>query len=64
MIASPEPAAPPLRSSREAGAESPQAVPTVEVSAILGTGREAVILHKGKRYRLRVTANDKLILTK
>ncbi|MBN8943847.1 MAG: hemin uptake protein HemP [Rhizobiales bacterium] len=40
------------------------AVPTVELTAILGTGREAVILHKGERYRLRVTANDKLILTK
>ncbi len=39
-------------------------VPVVEVGAILGTGREAVILHKGERYRLRVTANDKLILTK
>ncbi len=39
-------------------------VPIVEVGSILGTGREAVILHKGERYRLRVTANDKLILTK
>lgn len=39
-------------------------VPVVEVGAILGSGREAVILHKGERYRLRVTANDKLILTK
>lgn len=43
---------------------SPDAIPTVELTAILGTGREAVILHKGERYRLRVTANDKLILTK
>jgi hemin uptake protein HemP len=39
-------------------------VPVVEVGSILGAGREAVILHKGERYRLRVTANDKLILTK
>jgi hemin uptake protein HemP len=39
-------------------------IPTVELSAIMGTGREAVILHNGERYRLRVTANDKLILTK
>ncbi|QCI67882.1 hemin uptake protein HemP [Phreatobacter stygius] len=43
---------------------SSDAIPTVELTAILGTGREAVILHKGERYRLRVTANDKLILTK
>ncbi len=53
-----------MRSSREAGVETPPTVPTVEVTAILGAGREAVILHKGERYRLRVTANDKLILTK
>lgn len=39
-------------------------VPVVELTAIMGGGREAVILHKGERYRLRVTANDKLILTK
>ena len=39
-------------------------IPTVEVTSLLGGGREAVILHNGERYRLRVTANDKLILTK
>ncbi|WP_407518809.1 hemin uptake protein HemP [Methylobacterium oryzisoli] len=26
--------------------------------------REVIILHAGERYRLRITANDKLILTK
>lgn len=41
-----------------------ESIPTVEVASIIGTGREAVIVHKGERYRLRVTANDKLILTK
>jgi hemin uptake protein HemP len=40
------------------------AIPTIDVGSIIGTGREAVIIHKGERYRLRVTANDKLILTK
>lgn len=40
------------------------AVPTIEVASLLGSGREAVIVHRGERYRLRVTANDKLILTK
>ncbi len=42
----------------------PDAIPTIEVGSIIGAGREAVIVHKGERYRLRVTANDKLILTK
>jgi len=46
------------------GIEGSGSVPTVEVGSIIGTGREAVIVHKGERYRLRVTANDKLILTK
>lgn len=41
-----------------------QALPTIEVASLLAGGREAVILHNGERYRLRVTANDKLILTK
>lgn len=40
------------------------AIPTIDVVTLLGSGREAVILHRGERYRLRVTANDKLILTK
>jgi hemin uptake protein HemP len=47
-----------------AAADGATAVPVVEVGSIIGAGREAVILHKGERYRLRVTANDKLILTK
>jgi hemin uptake protein HemP len=34
------------------------------VRDLLGSGREVIILHAGDRYRLRVTANDKLILTK
>lgn len=46
------------------GMEPPGGIPTVEVGSIIGSGREAVIVHKGERYRLRVTANDKLILTK
>lgn len=40
------------------------APPAIDVRALVGAGREAVILHKGDRYRLRITANDKLILTK
>ena len=36
----------------------------VPVETILGPSREAVLLHNGVRYRLRITSNDKLILTK
>ena len=36
----------------------------VPVSDILQGGREAIIEHGGQDYRLRITANGKLILTK
>ncbi len=65
MISSPDPLPSASRSSRgDLAGQAADSVPTVELTAILGAGREAVILHKGERYRLRVTANDKLILTK
>ncbi len=38
--------------------------PVFDVRELLGGGREVIILHAGERYRLRVTTNDKLILTK
>ena len=38
--------------------------PVVDVRELVGGGREVIILHAGERYRLRVTANEKLILTK
>ncbi len=60
----PSPALPAGDRPDGSGVEPPGAIPTVEVGSIIGTGREAVIVHKGERYRLRVTANDKLILTK
>jgi hemin uptake protein HemP len=46
--------------------DSPDAgqTPVFDVRELLGGGREVIILHAGERYRLRVTANDKLILTK
>lgn len=31
---------------------------------ILGAEREIILLHAGQRYRLRLTSNDRLILTK
>ena len=38
--------------------------PVFDLRELLAGGPEAIILHAGERYRLRVTANDKLILTK
>lgn len=35
-----------------------------DVRALVGEGVEAAIIHAGERYRLRITANNKLILTK
>jgi len=41
-----------------------QSVKRIAVSDLLGGGREAVLLHDGDEYRLRLTSNGKLILTK
>jgi hemin uptake protein HemP len=38
--------------------------PEIAVETILAGRREIVLLHNGLRYRLRVTSNNKLILTK
>ena len=39
-------------------------VPRIAVADLLGAGREVVLLHDGTEYRLRLTSNGKLILTK
>ena len=36
----------------------------LKVSEILAGNREVILEHGGQDYRLRITANDKLILTK
>lgn len=36
----------------------------IELADLLGGRREAIIVHNGSDYRLRVTSNGKLILTK
>jgi hemin uptake protein HemP len=36
----------------------------IDLVELLRGGREAIIVHNGADYRLRVTANGKLILTK
>lgn len=40
------------------------ATKTITTAELFGTIREVVILHDGKEYRLRITSNGKLILTK
>jgi hemin uptake protein HemP len=42
----------------------PQRPVRVIVSELLAGGREAILVHDGQDYRLRITANGKLILTK
>ena len=39
-------------------------IPRINVNDLLGHGRELIIVHKNAEYRLRLTRNDKLILTK
>lgn len=39
-------------------------VPVIDVRQLLGEGREIVLMHLGEAYRLRITARDRLILTK
>ena len=48
----------------EAARKAPTRPVRVQVSQILGGGREAILEHDGQDYRLRITSNGKLILTK
>ena len=41
-----------------------QAIPIVDSAALMGGRRELIIQHGTGTYRLRVTASNKLILTK
>jgi hemin uptake protein HemP len=43
---------------------SDRPVKRIAIRDLLGGGREAVLLHNGTEYRLRLTSNGKLILTK
>lgn len=44
--------------------EKPPAPKQVDSRQLLGRNRELYILHNNERYILRITANNKLILTK
>lgn len=39
-------------------------IPKIDASTLLASGREIILVHKDTEYRLRLTSNDKLILTK
>jgi hemin uptake protein HemP len=39
-------------------------IPVIDVRDLMANSREAVLIHDGERYRLRITAKDKLLLTK
>jgi hemin uptake protein HemP len=54
----------PPRPPRPADTSQKRQAPVLDVRDLLAGGREAIIIHAGERYRLRVTAKDKLILTK
>lgn len=49
---------------RREGGKTPDGCPRIASTRLLGGLRELVIEHNGKDYHLRVTRNDKLILTK
>ncbi len=40
------------------------AIPRIDASTLLASGREIILVHNQQEYRLRLTSNDKLILTK
>jgi len=43
--------------------QRPGGAPRTTSEALLGTGRELIIEHHGREYRLRLTQQGKLILT-
>jgi hemin uptake protein HemP len=43
---------------------STEVPPRFHVTDLVGGGSEAVLVHMGQEYRLRITSNGKLILTK
>jgi hemin uptake protein HemP len=41
-----------------------QPLPRLDVREVMKDSREVILVHRGQDYRLRITSNDKLILTK
>ena len=61
MVSSDDPTTPEHRRSASAPTGRPR---RLKVSELLAGEREAILEHDGQDYRLRITANGKLILTK
>ncbi|BBK44279.1 hypothetical protein STVA_42990 [Allostella vacuolata] len=54
-----------LRQTEAATATMPAArIRRLDVAMLLGDGRECIIVHRDSEYRLRITSQGKLILTK
>ncbi len=51
-------------SNRPAQSSPPNGAQRIDSHRLFAGGRELVIDHAGQEYRLRLTRNDKLILTK
>ncbi|HVT33842.1 MAG TPA: hemin uptake protein HemP [Rhodanobacteraceae bacterium] len=59
-----EPSAALPRANRATSTPAPNGAQRIDSHRLLAGGRELVIDHAGQEYRLRLTRNDKLILTK
>lgn len=46
------------------GVVNPVSLPVIAAGTLFGKNRELLIEHAGSQYRLRITQNNKLILTK
>ncbi len=55
---------PPDSQGKTAPAPDRNDIPVVDVRQLIGEGREIILMHLGQPYRLRITARDRLILTK
>ena len=44
--------------------ERGSSIPRIDASTLLASSREIILVHNEQEYRLRITSNDKLILTK
>jgi len=62
MIGAPEP--PAETKAPHPPNEGAASVRRFEVAELLQGGREVILVHGGSEYRLRITGNGKLILTK
>jgi hemin uptake protein HemP len=53
-----------VRNAAQTGDRPPAKPRRVRIEDLLGGGRELIIEHRNEEYRLRMTSNSKLILTK